>query len=181
MWFKFTILVYRTGAFSMNFENLGNLGDLIGAFAVVITLIYLAIQMRQNTAAVRATALLEIQRDVRSILTTDQETAELLVRSIDDEELSVGEQSRVVLRYMLIFRTFESIWFQAEKEALEKQLLEGYMHHLRIIMSASLAKAIWNDYQQNVFHPGFVRYVNNYIENNPPKRPFQQNKEVASS
>jgi hypothetical protein len=36
-----------------NLDALGNLGDFIGGIAVVITLIYLALQVRQNTAALR--------------------------------------------------------------------------------------------------------------------------------
>lgn len=34
-------------------ESLGNLGDFIGGIGVVATLIYLAVQVRQNTAALR--------------------------------------------------------------------------------------------------------------------------------
>lgn len=35
-------------------EALGNLGDFIGGLAVVVTLIYLAIQVRQNNLALHA-------------------------------------------------------------------------------------------------------------------------------
>ena len=34
-------------------EELGNLGDFIGGVAVLVTLIYLSIQIRQNTAQVK--------------------------------------------------------------------------------------------------------------------------------
>ena len=37
----------------MNWEALGALSELIGAIAVVLTLIYLAVQIRQNTRAIR--------------------------------------------------------------------------------------------------------------------------------
>ena len=33
----------------MTLQDLGNIGELVGGFAVVISLIYLAIQVRQNT------------------------------------------------------------------------------------------------------------------------------------
>ena len=36
----------------MNWEALGAIGEIVGAAAVVITLIYLAVQLRQNTRAV---------------------------------------------------------------------------------------------------------------------------------
>ncbi len=37
----------------MSLEDLGNIGEFIGALAVVISLVYLAIQIRQNTAHMR--------------------------------------------------------------------------------------------------------------------------------
>ena len=38
----------------MSLNDLANLGQIIGAIAVVISLIYVALQIRQNTNAVRA-------------------------------------------------------------------------------------------------------------------------------
>ena len=41
----------------MNWDAIGAIGEVVGALAVFITLGYLAVQIRQNTKAVRATAL----------------------------------------------------------------------------------------------------------------------------
>ncbi len=40
----------------MTLEDLGNLSEFVGAFAVVISLVYLAVQIRQNTAQIRASS-----------------------------------------------------------------------------------------------------------------------------
>ncbi len=37
----------------MTLEDIGNLSEIIGAIAVVISLVYLAVQIRQNTAQIR--------------------------------------------------------------------------------------------------------------------------------
>ena len=37
----------------MTLEDLGNLSEIIGAIAVVVSLVYLAVQIRQNTAQIR--------------------------------------------------------------------------------------------------------------------------------
>ena len=47
-------------------EALGNLGDFLGGLAVIITLIYVAAQVRQNTAAVRSASRLEIASSWRA-------------------------------------------------------------------------------------------------------------------
>ena len=41
-------------------EALGNLGDFIGGIAVIVTLIYLAVQVRQNTAALETASRQQI-------------------------------------------------------------------------------------------------------------------------
>jgi hypothetical protein len=41
----------------MTLSDLGDLGDFLGGIGVFITLVYLAIQVRRNTMAVRSTSL----------------------------------------------------------------------------------------------------------------------------
>jgi hypothetical protein len=38
----------------MSLEDLGNIGELIAAIGVIVSLVYLAVQMRQNTAALQS-------------------------------------------------------------------------------------------------------------------------------
>ena len=56
-------------------EALGNLGEFIGGLAVIITLIYLATQVRQNTASVRAASRLEIASGWRAVNRLDMDPA----------------------------------------------------------------------------------------------------------
>jgi hypothetical protein len=46
----------------MTIEELGSLGEVVGAVAVIVTLFYLARQVRDNSAHVRAAAIIEINR-----------------------------------------------------------------------------------------------------------------------
>jgi hypothetical protein len=47
-------------------EDLGNLGDFIGGIAVIVTLIYLALQIRHNTSAVHTASRQEIASGMRA-------------------------------------------------------------------------------------------------------------------
>ncbi len=76
----------------MSLEDLGNLGEFVGAIAVVITLVYLALQIRQNTAhlsqntrAVQLSALqanVESGNRVRELLILNPEVAELYLKGL---------------------------------------------------------------------------------------------------
>ena len=61
----------------MNWEAVGAIGEIVGASAVFLTLAYLAVQIRQNTKAVRASALDSSVTSVMSIRQTILESAEL--------------------------------------------------------------------------------------------------------
>lgn len=82
----------------MNWDALGAIAELLGAAAVFITLVYLALQIRQNTKAVRASAMhasvthiAELRRDVYS----DGEMADIYMRGgIAPESLNPVEQTR---------------------------------------------------------------------------------------
>jgi len=50
----------------MTLSDLGDLGDFIGGLAVIVTLIYLASQIRQNTAALRTASRQEIVSGYRA-------------------------------------------------------------------------------------------------------------------
>ena len=64
-------------------QLLGNYGEFIGAIAVGITLIYLAIQLRQNSKTVRVSMIQAAERGVSDIVgewSRDQDTALLMRR-----------------------------------------------------------------------------------------------------
>jgi hypothetical protein len=52
-------------------EDLGNLGDFLGGIGVVVTLVYLAVQIRQNTEQLRSDA------DSRKVSSLDEMTRAL--------------------------------------------------------------------------------------------------------
>ena len=70
----------------MTLEDLGNLGEFIGAFAVIATLIYVATQLRQNTQSLRTSsfqaAMQTASQDTR-LLAQNAEVAALYLRGLE--------------------------------------------------------------------------------------------------
>lgn len=52
----------------MTLEDLGNLGEFLGAIGVIVTLVYLAVQVRQNTRMMRANVRQARPVDVMTLL-----------------------------------------------------------------------------------------------------------------
>ena len=79
-------------------QLLGNFGEFFGAIAVVVTLGYLVVQIRQNTNATRAStsfAVNESLTDLNAALRSDGEFAEIWLRGIEDlDSLTPTEYAR---------------------------------------------------------------------------------------
>jgi len=95
-------------------QLLGNLGEFVGAIAVVVTLGFLVHQLRQNTRALDESSRLalinqadESYRDIsrwRGMVTNDSELTEIWHRGTAGEELSDVDAERFMqLAYELIF------------------------------------------------------------------------------
>ena len=68
----------------MNLEDLGNLGEFVSAIAVVVSLLYVATQIRQNTSAVRSTshqAVLDAAQRLSTTLMQHPEVASLVIKA----------------------------------------------------------------------------------------------------
>jgi len=52
----------------MNWEAIGAVGEILGAVAVLITLVYLAIQIRQSTAQQKREELVSIQHGQNAVV-----------------------------------------------------------------------------------------------------------------
>ena len=69
----------------MTLDDLGNLGELVGALAVIVSVAYLAIQIRQNTRSLRASAFHNLSNSVANFLGTvahDSELSSLFMRGL---------------------------------------------------------------------------------------------------
>ena len=83
---------------SVNWDAVGAIGEVVGALAVVLTLIYLSIQTRQNTKAVRHASARGVQEDAnawRFRIVESPEVSELFRTGLrDPESLSANDKYR---------------------------------------------------------------------------------------
>jgi hypothetical protein len=80
----------------MNWEAIGAMGETIGALAVLITLVYLALQIRQNTHQIRVSATqdsIHLWNSLGQTILSNPDTAELIEKGNNDlSELSPEER-----------------------------------------------------------------------------------------
>lgn len=116
-------------------EALGNLGEFVGAIGVVISLVYLARQMHQNTISVRAASFnAMIQNSIRLLEHSfrDSEFAAFLARAeADPHQLTPQERVRWDSYMTAVFRHFGNLVFQSRVGALDEQMWTAYRADLK--------------------------------------------------
>ncbi len=79
----------------MNWEAIGAIGEIIGAAGVIVTLVYLAVQIRQNTAATNRANVKDVFQSNSAALTSllEESVSEIFVKGLKSLE-SLNEVER---------------------------------------------------------------------------------------
>ena len=109
----------------MNWEAISAVSEIIGAAAVIITLAYLAVQIRQNTK-MNASALRQSFYDytTRQMLhgTDSTELSALMAKaSMTNETILPGEKIQILRLFQAVFVGYQGAFFQHKKNALDEE------------------------------------------------------------
>ena len=147
----------------LTLDALGNIGDFIGGIGVVVTLLYLAGQIRQNTRSVQVSAYHAAQRDVADVLDTVSSDPELTRIFFDGnrdyESLSREDRRRYALCITSLLRKLENILHQTRLGTLDRAQWEGLFSEFRRIFAQPGTRAWWVRGRS-----AFNRELQNFVE-----------------
>ena len=147
----------------MDLSQLGNLGEFVSGIAVVASLIYVGIQIRQNTRATQAATLQELCRDMREQFNAPPVVQVALRKMSTDQELEFEERYAWLQYTLNTFRMYENQWFQHKRGMLDDTLFRGYQSHIYLTLDSPSAKAFWEQTKAAFFHPEFVAHVEDLL------------------
>ncbi len=148
----------------MDLDQLANLGEFIGGGAVVVTLLYLALQVSQNTKALRATSVQALHDSVAAGLTaiaTSEDTTEILRLGQAGAELSPNQAARFSLLMHAVCRRWENAFVQRRLGALDEAAWEPWELIMRSNFS-SPAMRVWWEQARSIYSEDFVRLVESF-------------------
>ena len=160
----------------MTITELGALGEFVGAIAVVATLLYLALQVRQNSQTLQQNTRATEAAIRQAFATQDQEflscaldsavlaqavsKGDPLLRSNESQDaLSPVERTQLVGRQHVNFRVFEHAHSQFRKGILDQSEWERYRRIVRYLMhDDEHAQEMWSRFSA-LFDTEFVAEV----------------------
>jgi hypothetical protein len=147
----------------MDWGAIGAIAEAVGALAVIITLVYLTFQLRQNTKAIELSTYRGVIDDANQWqykVIESPEIAELYIAGMRGDELSSSDR----LRFSLLMNTLFSHWgyaFGAETfEVVNTSQIAGVLSHpggadhwRRAVANKTIS-----------LPPEFIKFVNGVLE-----------------
>ena len=162
----------------MSLEQLANIAEVLGMLVVAITLIFLTLQMRQNTKALRSAAAQnahEMAEAIYSPVIADAELADLVLRGLrDPATLSEVETARFTSFWQNGFFTLQNWFYQRQAGVLDEGIWWGWSKILTDVYQTPGIRNFWQR-RRLYFSDDFRAYLETDLfvrEPSPDYRPL---------
>ena len=137
----------------MSIQDLGSIGELIAAIATIATLVYLAIQIRHNTSAIKSSVLETTgsrSMELAKFVTQDKELSRIIMlASTSDVDLDEHDRFRLSLLLHATMRGYEVTVAQYSHGYLDSDNYSGLINNLVFWVSLSDFPGWWETAQIN--------------------------------
>ena len=131
----------------MNWHAIGAVAEFIAAVFVLPTLIYLAIQFRQNTKAVKSAIYQAINdsmiKNLEDMINSEYLVPLFLKAQKNYSSLSEEEKARFHFLNMAMLRRFEAVYTQRSLGVIPESMTEGFEQSFLSYFANSPSKKLW--------------------------------------
>jgi hypothetical protein len=150
----------------MKLEQWSFVSQIIGAVAVVLSLIFVGVSIQQNTRAIRLSTAQNFQADFRQHELASAQSSDLMdiMYRIDQSlEVTPVEAERARAFSSAILRAWANAYFQYENGVLDHELWEGQAHRMARTWARFRAlRDVWAE-DEDMFQPGFVEFMHKNV------------------
>ena len=133
----------------MNWDAIAAISQVVAAIGVIISLIHLAAQIRNNTREVRSAsfnAVTEAFNQFNLLVGQNAQVASLILRGWNDySQLDGIEELQFDLLMLGLFRVHESVFYQSNRGTMERDLREAENRSLVSLLAEPGIKDWWRD------------------------------------
>jgi hypothetical protein len=154
----------------MTLEQLNFVLQIIGSVGVVGSLIFVGLQVRQNTKATRVQVQENMTSDYIAVAHMLIDNAEVFTRGIaatpdSFASFSAAEKMISFVCFFAMFKHFENIHSQRERGFIDKESWAAWSEHILMSFNQPGVK-IWWELRRGSFNPHF----RSFLESSPPPK-----------
>jgi hypothetical protein len=151
----------------LNWDALGAIAELLGAVAVIVSILYLAAQVRQSAADVRANIIHSLHSnevEIQAKPATDLILARAVEKAYTGVKLDDDERAQFSMWFYSAMINFEQVYIEYKRLGVESDLFEAQRVRMSGGLEPAISKAVWNRLK-NRFSRGFQNYVQKHCLN----------------
>jgi len=161
---------------SLTLEQAYFLSEIIGVIAVVISLIYVGLQVKQNTHVVRLNTVHNIaegQRECNALMAANGDLCEVIFKGMQDaESVSGAEKMRFYILAHVIFRPLEDAYFQYQEGALEEKQWQALSRQFINFIKLPGLLTYWEE-RKFMYSDDFQQFMDNVVVPAPLTNDFK--------
>jgi hypothetical protein len=147
----------------MSLEQAAYLSQVVAAIAVLGSLVFVGLQIRQNTRSQRVVAVDSLAAAIAAINVPAIESpalGEALAKALHDWDSATREQ-RILAHFFLFsfFKLSESAWYQRRADVLDETQWMGWETLLRVYFHSQGVKNGWWAHRRHAYSPEFQVYL----------------------
>jgi len=150
----------------MQVSRLSAIAEIVSSVAILVTLVYLAIQTTQNTRALDATSRqATLARDVEALYLTVANPR--LLFNLVNKNMTDEEKAQLSSFLFAFTRLREANYLDWKSGALDDATWESYLSAITGPFTYEQPRKWWAHYRSSGFDPGFVELVDASLANTP--------------
>ena len=152
----------------MTMTNLAILIQILSSLAVLGTLIYLAIEVKQNTAALHAQTRQSLLSGSQAELFQIIEHPDIHINFIKkSDEISAEEYIRLHGFLTALMRAREFAWLQYHNDIIDEDQWHTEKGVIEVLLTIKRNRTWWEKLGRGFFSPQFVAFVDSLLDGKP--------------
>jgi hypothetical protein len=157
----------------VNWDAISAIGEVVGTTAVILTLIFMALQIRRSTLESKMTAARELAIELHNAMaacSADPVTTEVyLVGVRDPSNLNYRDRYKFNMLCYRLFLGFEQQYLNSHENTIYKKYFESSQIAFMVFLEYPGIRAWWNT-GKNMFPQEYRKYVSSMIDSIPERK-----------
>ena len=148
-----------------------SVSEILSWLAIMITLVFLVIQTKQNTDAIDAQLVANRAEARAAIWTLVSKSSEYAIaqprigKNLKSTEMLSDEDQQVLFDWLVVFwGTREFVWLQFRDGVVDQSTYETIMDQ-RILLANPRVSEWWDEWAVQLYDPDFVKVIDDHYRN----------------
>jgi len=152
----------------MNWDALGAIAEALGALGVILTLLYLVTQIKQNTKALKVATYSTNRKSLNEtshLVASNNDVLRVMHLALHNRESEFSEEDETRFSFFVtsMLRTWEESYFLKNENLIDDQAWNRIETSLKRVVSLNYFKRYWQS-QEFSFDERFTVYVDALME-----------------